>query len=387
MSTPSDNKELLSLLKEKTKENIKSLIEQGLIFKEEELQKNYTVNNSVEYSNNSVKKPIPINIIYHSLYDQETNCQSSDGKLSFTRHIFSINKDYDIKFDKNTLDNNSAPNFFKMSIEESVKNIIESNNSIKDKTDDLNSYPKIFEFQYNYQHPIPKPVFMGPKLLENTDYFKIAFISPICLIIEKKGESKGFSGIDCFYCAIRYKFDMEMNDDLTLKKTLYNSYFGVNFVKSSWLKSKITSSALEQADEGFNGVYLPLITKELNLTVKKYFKAPPVKKILLKDKNINSRDISITQDDLIINDSFISDIEDDNKNYRNTPNNNFGNNNNNIKDILFNNIYLIILFLSIIITCRFIGKEYLIIILLTLVVYYLFLINNKLDKICLAKKL
>ena len=116
MSNPSNN-EIIKMLNEKTKENIKSLCEKEIIFKNEQLQKNYSVNISMEYTNNSDKKPIPINIIYHSLYDQETNCQSSNGKLSFQRHLFSSNKDYDIKFDKNTLDNNSAPNFFKMKIE------------------------------------------------------------------------------------------------------------------------------------------------------------------------------------------------------------------------------------------------------------------------------
>lgn len=372
------NNELLKMLKEKTKENIKTLIEKEMIYKDEQLTKNYSVNISMEYTNNSVKKPIPINIIYHTLYDQETNCQSSNGKQSFQRHIFSGNKDYDIKFDKKTLDNNSAPNFFKMKIEESCKNFIESNNSIKDKIDDLDNYPKIFEFQYNYQHPIPKPVFMGPKLLQNTDTHKIIFISPICLIFETKGESTGFSGIDCFYTSIRHKFDMELNEDLTIKKTIYNNYFGVNFIKSSWLQSKITSSAMEQAEEGFNGKYLPLIIKELNLTVKKYL-TPSLKKINIKDKNINIGDTSLTTEDVIINDSFISDIEDDNEKYKTNKKN--GSHGDSIKDTLFNNIFLILFIFIIIILIKFLGKEYITIILLSLIVYHLYLINNKLDNL------
>ena len=371
------NNELLKMLNEKTKENIKTLSEKEMIFKNEQLQKNYSVNVSMEYTNNSGKKPIPINIIYHTLYDQETNCQSSNGKQSFQRHLFTSNKDYDIIFDKKTLDNNSAPNFFKMKIEESLKNFIESNNSIKDKIDDLDNYPKIFEFQYNYQHPIPKPVFMGPKLLQNTDSHKIIFISPICLIFETKGESTGFAGIDCFYTSIRHKFDMELNEDLTIKKTIYNNYFGVNFTKSSWLQSKITSSAMEQAEEGFNGKYLPLIIKELNLTVKKY-STPTIKKINLKDKNINIGDTSLTADDVIINDSFISDIE-DNEKYKIYNKN--GSQGNGIKDTLFNNIYLILFIFIIIILIKFLGKEYITIILLSLIVYHLYLINNKLDNL------
>ena len=371
------NNELLKMLNEKTKENIKTLSEKEMIFKNEQLQKNYSVNVSMEYTNNSDKKSIPINIIYHTLYDQETNCQSSNGKQSFQRHLFTSNKDYDINFDKKTLDNNLAPNFFKMKIEESLKNFIESNNSIKDKIDDLDNYPKIFEFQYNYQHPIPKPVFMGPKLLQNTDSHKIIFISPICLIFETKGESTGFSGIDCFYTSIRHKFDMELNEDLTIKKTIYNNYFGINFTKSSWLQSKITSSAMEQAEEGFNGKYLPLIIKELNLTVKKY-STPTIKKINLKDKNINIGDTSLTADDVIINDSFISDIE-DNEKYK--INNKNGSQGNGIKDTLFNNIYLILFIFIIIILIKFLGKEYITIILLSIIVYHLYLINNKLDNL------
>ena len=387
MSNPSSSttKELLKQLKEKTKENIKSLTEKGSIYKEDQLQKNYSVNKPMEYLINGIKKAIPINIIYHALYDQETPCQESGGKLIFSRHIFSLHKDYDIKFDKKTLDNTSLPTFFKMSIEESVKSYINANNSIQDKIDDNNNYPKIFEFQYNYQHPVPKPVFMGPKLLINTDSYKIIFISPICLIIDIKGEAGGFSGLDCFYSSVRYKFDMELNDDLTLKKTVYNSYFGINFIKSSWLKSKITSSALEQAEEGFNVFYYPLITKELNGSVKKYCKAPPLKKIGLKDKKIKSGDTSLTAVDIIINDSFLSDIEDDNKKNKNN-NNDILQGNNGLKDILFNNIYLILLFFGIFFICKFLGKEYLIIILLTLVVYYLYLINSKLDKLCISKK-
>ena len=110
-----------------------------------------------------------------------------------------------------------------------------------------------------------------------------------------------------------------------------------------------------------------------------------MKKIGLKDKKIKSGDTSLTADDIIINDSFLSDIEDDNKKNKN-KNNDILQGNNGLKDILFNNIYLILLFFGIFLICKFLGKEYLIIILLTLVVYYLYLINSKLDKLCISKK-
>ena len=395
MSILSNNKELLNQLIEKTKENIKILVQNGKIFKDEEFQKAYSINNEVQYTYNSLKKPIPINIIYHSLYDQETKCQTSNGKMNLTMYQLSLKNDYDIKFDKKTLNNNSAPKFFKIPIEKSVKLFIESNNSIKKYIDDLNNYPKIFEFQYNYQHPVPNPTFMGTKLFTNTDSYKIIFVSPICLIIEIKGESTGYRGIDSFYSAIRHKFNMELNNDLTLQKTIYNNYFGINFTKSTWIKGKIISSAMEQSDIGFNGVYLPLITKELNLIIKKFLEASSKKTVSFKDKVNNSGDTSMIYDDLIINDSFISYIEDDFNNKKNTINNNdnniinnkFQNDNINSKDMLHNNIIYFVIVLGMILIYKFFGKDYLIIILLSLVIYYLFLINNKLDKLCLSKNI
>ena len=135
---------------------------------------------------------------------------------------------------------------------------------------------------------------------------------------------------------------------------------------------------MEQAEEGFNGKYLPLIIKELNLTIKKY-STPSLKKINIKDKNINIGDTSLTTEDVIINDSFISDIEDNNEKYR--INNNNGFQGDSIKDTLFNNIYLILFIFIIIILIKFLGKEYITIILLSLIVYYLYLINNKLDNL------
>ena len=176
MSLPPNNIEIINKLKAKTKENIKSLTENGMIYSDDKLQKNYIQNHSIEYSNNS--KAIPINIIYHSLYDQDNLCQTSNGKLNFQRHNLSIRKDYDIKFDKKTFDKNLAPKYFKMQIEQCVK-YFSDKKSIKDEIDDLDTYPKIFEFQYNYQHPVPNPSLFGPKLLQNTDNYKIIFVSPI----------------------------------------------------------------------------------------------------------------------------------------------------------------------------------------------------------------
>ena len=383
----SNNTDILNQLKEKTKENIKSLLAKGIIYSDDKLEKQYIQNHSMVYTLNSIKKAIPLNIIYHSIYNQDYLCQSSNGKLNFNRNIFSTRKDYDIVYDKKSFNNHNAPKYYKIPIEQAVSSLIE-NKSIKEEIDDLDNYPKIFEFKYVYQHPIPNPSFMGPKLLKNTDQYKIIFISPICLIIEQKGTSEGFTGIDSFYSAIRFKFDTEINpSDLTIKKTILNVHFGLNFTKSNWLQGKIKSAAYQQAEEGFSQKYLPNIEKELNLTIKKFSKdLNKGKKIEIKDKKISSNDKSMTLDDIILNDSFISDIEDE-KNNNGINNNNI---NQGIKNNFINNyllIYVIIGFLAGIFLVEYINKDFIVLILLGLIVYNLFSINAKLDQLCKNKNL
>ena len=373
----------LEQLKIKTKENFNSLIEKGLLYSNDNLQKNYIQNNSMEYSFNSTKKPIPINIIYHSLYDQDNLCQSSNGKYNFQRHNLEFRKDYDINFDKKTFDNNSTPKYFKTPIDKCVNSLMD-NKSIKDEIDDLDNYPKIFEFQYKYQHPIPNPVLFGPKLLQNTDNYKIIFISPICLVVEQKSESTGFTGIDCFYSAMRYKYDMELNEDFTIKKTSFNCYFGLNFTKSNWLQGKIKSNAFSQAEEGFTKKYLPAITKELNMTIKKYSKNS--KNNLIKGLKTFSNGRSNILDDLIINDSFISDSEEEKEKKKKEKANKDDKSYISINSILSIALMILIIFAGLFLVILF-GKENAILILLGLITYNLIMVNNKLDKLCKEKNL
>lgn len=176
---------------------------------------------------------------------------------------------------------------------------------------------------------------------------------------------------------------MELNDDLTVKKTILNCYFGINFIKSSWLQGKISSNAYEQAEDGFTNKYLPAINKEFNLTIKKYSNDNNKnKKIGFKKEKTFNPDKNLILDDLIINDSFISDSEEEKKkNIKKTENNlNIGN---------IKNIFNIILILSGIIIgvffLRSMDKEFLIIILLGMILYNLILINSKLNKLAKEK--
>ena len=88
-----------------------------------------------------------------------------------------------------------------------------------------------------------------------------------------------------------------------------------------------------------------------------------------------------------MNDSFISDSEDEKRKKRKEKENesNF-NMQGSLKD-LYNVFMIIMIIFAIVFFAKLLGKEYVIIILLGIVVYNLFMINNKLDKLCKVKNL
>ena len=89
-----------------------------------------------------------------------------------------------------------------------------------------------------------------------------------------------------------------------------------------------------------------------------------------------------------MNDSFISDSEDEKRKKRKEKENIESNSNlqGSLKD-LYNVFMIIMIIFAIVIFAKLLGKEYVIIILLGIVVYNLFMINNKLDKLCKVKNL
>ena len=125
------------------------------------------------------------------------------------------------------------------------------------------------------------------------------------------------------------------------------------------------------------------------MTIKHYSKKTNViKKISLRGKKTFNNGKSSILDDLINNDSFISDSEDEKRKKRKEKENSDSNFNvqGSMKD-LYSVFMIVMIILAIVFFAKLLGKEYVIIILLGIVVYNLFMINNKLDKLCKVKNL
>lgn len=380
------NSEVISKLQSATKENIERLQLEGTICKDSQVGKSYVSNKTLEYNSGGGKKsPVTIGVLYHALYDPESQCQLSKGKKSFTDYMLEKQNDYDINFTKPDIESSSLPSFFKKSLPDSAL-FFNNINSNKKDLEELGEYPKVMNFKYVYKHPIPKPVFMGPKLLDTDNRYKIAFISPICLLVEITTYSSGFKGVEDFYTCCRYKFESELNSDLSLKKTTMDINFGINFIKETWLKSTIEKMGYSQAEEGIVTQFVPTVVKELELSMKKFTQGKSGGGDIIS--KLNSSFLSM---DTVSNDSFISEIDTS----PDTPAptvfksgagkfGSFGGEGG-VVEMVKNNLFPILIVLGITNLLYFVGKivneKYTLCLAAGIMMYLLVQINNKMNKL------
>ena len=238
-----------------------------------EFRRHFIVDKEIDYSINDKKIPIPLYMIYKVLYDPQFICLASpENKVNFILYLQRIRNDYDNIYTQTNFSPETIPSFFSDTIEHNYE-LFSKGQQLNQKEiqlilSDIKKFPNKQEFNYNYYHPIPNPVFMGPKLLKIDDSYSIFFVSPTCLIIEIKSQSSGFMLLDSFYTVAKYQFESEYNDDMTLKSTKLNAYFTIEFVKENWFKNKVESNGYAENEEYMCNFVVPNMVQELQRNMK-----------------------------------------------------------------------------------------------------------------------
>lgn len=383
-----DNSELIKRLNEITKQNFDKLYQEEKITKMEQFTKNFIQNKKIEYSYENSKVPFPLSILFEILCDPEKATKiSGEEKFNFDRYLLKLNDDYDITFNQGTYDKESIPELFKLSIDESLNIFNEESkiSELKEKLNNMDSYPKIFEYDYLYQHPVKKKIMMGPTKLGVNDKYKIGIISPICFIVEISGHTSGYSMADYFYTNTRYQFNMELNEDLSIKQTLINIYFGCIMLKDTWFKNTIISGSIEGGNEQINDVVLPTFFKEIEMSINdsEANKKPRNFKIEEKENNLEGGD------DVILNNSLIYNVEDDDSlcevSRKNQKKIKFNQGVGEIKSFARKNLFgFIITFICSIFLCyisKFFGKDYILLLAASIILYFLIKIEIRLEQL------
>ena len=339
-----------------------------------EFNRHFIVDKELDYSINDNKIPIPLYMIYKVLYDPQFICLASpENKVNFILYLQRIRNDYDNIYTQTNFSPETIPSFYSDSIEHNYE-LFSKAQQLNQKEiqlilSDIKKFPNKQEFNYNYYHPIPNPVFMGPKLLKIDDSYSIFFVSPTCLIIEIKSQSSGFMLLDSFYTVAKYQFESEYNDDMTLKSTKLNAYFTIEFVKDNWFKNKVESNGYAENEEYMCNFVVPNMVQELQrnmkslLEQKKDIKSSKSNKEDNKEQNKELKKESLSQYKKIeINDSIVfNDFIQGNFSYLHSA---------------FLIIGIVILLLS-----MFRMKEFLLYLFLFMILIEIILLSHKLDKV------
>lgn len=366
--------ELNKIIKEVQIDNMNHLTSLNSFHKE--FKKHFIVDKELDYTINDKQIPIPLYMIYKVLYDPQFICLASpENKVNFILYLQRIRNDYDNIYTQTNLSPETIPSFFSETIEHNYELYSKAQQlnqkEIQSIISDMKKFPNKQEFNYNYYHPIPNPVFMGPKLLKIDDSYTIFFVSPTCLIIEIKSQSSGFMLLDSFYTVAKYQFESEYNDDMTLKSTKLNAFFTIEFVKDNWFKNKVESNGYAENEEYMCNFVVPNMVQELQRNMKSLLeikkenlnKSSQSNKESNKEQNKESIRDSVSQEKKIeINDTDIF--------------NDFIQGKFNYIHYTFLIIAIVILLLSI-----FNVREFLLYLFLFMILIEIILLSHKLDKV------
>ena len=272
--------------------------------------------------NETSNLPIPIYLIYKVLFDYNFKSKK-DSSGNFIQALQNIRNEYDKTFKEINFDSKKIPTLFKNNIEETYRKFLKHQNSndINEFIEQCNKeYPVLMEYNYKYTHPIPKPVFMGPKILYLDDLYRFFFISPTTFIVELKTNTSGFMLVDAFYTVAKYKFETIFNEDLSILQTKVNCYFTIEYVKDIWFKGQVESNGYAENNDYMNNFMIPNMIDELRMNFKEIVNnnLPSI---------LNEREISFNENEdtldnkTIYNESEIPDFEIPKLQFKNYDNN------------------------------------------------------------------
>ena len=210
---------------------------------------------------------IPLPIIFKKIFCADENCLELNQNKTFLQSLFELNDKVSIEY---SLTNNyEVPKFFN-DLNYSIN--LFTKGTKKDLEDFLKEVEEEWkpnesqQFVYKYDYVIPKSKqrFMGPKLLKVVENYSIYFISPLCMIIEKKNTLSGYTLIDSFYYLYQYKFESEVyiNDHNKVSyKTKFSFGFDIVFIKTHLLQGPMESNGNADNILEFDEVTYPALTK------------------------------------------------------------------------------------------------------------------------------
>lgn len=217
---------------------------------------------AAEFATNVSVGDISLPEVFNSLFNPNIDIPFLGNKTFFIAYA-EKKQDYNLDIQK-PVNNDGIPRYY---LTGKTSDLFAQDQFVINDTNKLFENIEGYSFKIKCTHPILKRRFGGPSKLEIIDTIQVYFISPLCLVMEASSNMSGFMYMDYFIPIIRFTFTSDLIIDSENKisfDTKYTVNFAIEFVKSTWLKGRITSEAISDNKDLVQESMVPLVNSVLD---------------------------------------------------------------------------------------------------------------------------
>ena len=204
-----------------------------------------------------IDKISPLTLIFHFIFNPQTEISQYPYKKSFFESIFQMRGDKNIKIIFSPNDLKQVPKYFdNFNYVNNLFNNFNENDLIR-FIEEIEQWKKIFSFELQFVHPLNNNI--GQNQIEINDVAKIYFVSPNDLIVDYHSYADNFPLSDTFVSISQYNFHCDIKFDKNRGRFSFKTS-AIVYNKLQIIKENIIQNVIKKEANNINSVELPIHT-------------------------------------------------------------------------------------------------------------------------------
>ena len=201
-----------------------------------------------------IDKLSPLTLIFHYIFNPETEITQYSFKKCFFESIFKLRGDKDIKLNYSPNDLKQVPKYFNDF--NYVNNLFNNfnENDLINFLNEIENWKKTFSFELQFVHPL-KNNNIGQNQIEINDVAKVYFVSPNDLIVDYHTYAENFPLSDSFVSISQYNFHCDIKFDQNQGRFAFKTS-AIVYNKLQIVNENIIQNLIKKEANNTNGVEL-----------------------------------------------------------------------------------------------------------------------------------
>ena len=215
------------------------------------MKKDFFDNTFIKESN--IDKFSPLTLIFHFIFNPETEISQYPFKKCFFESIFQLRGDKNIKINYSPNDLKQVPKYFNNF--NYVNNLFNNfnENDLNNFLNEIKQWKKMFSFELQFVHPLQNNI--GHNQIEINDLAKVYFVSPNDLIVDYHSYAENFPLSDSFVSISQYNFHCDIKYDKNNGRFSFKTS-AIVYNKLQIIKETIIQNLIKKEANGVNSVEL-----------------------------------------------------------------------------------------------------------------------------------